>query len=219
MAIDSDSPLTPSSELTLEDADPAVSAGEGAHADPMTGEPGAHPAAVGIGAIAAGAAGAAAIGAFAGPIGAVIGAAIGAVAGGLAGHEVAVARDEPAASPVEDLEADTSHSAMEGSGLPSPVEPVSEENIAVFPGLDLGSPAVTTQDTAAVGEEQVSGGSGEAEGFTVGDEAARPFASGADPAEAVRVAAYYRYIHRLEDGRPIDAVADWYEAEREVHSF
>lgn len=59
------------------------------HADPLTGEPGAHPVGTGLGAVAGGAAAGAATGAFAGPVGAVIGLAVGAVVGGLAGKGVA----------------------------------------------------------------------------------------------------------------------------------
>lgn len=55
-----------------------------ANPDPITGEPGAHPLATGIGAAAAGAA-ATAIGATAGPLGAVVGAVVGSVIGGLVG--------------------------------------------------------------------------------------------------------------------------------------
>lgn len=60
------------------------------NADPITGEPGAHPVGTGVGA-AGGAATGAAIGAVAGPIGAVVGGAIGAVVGGLAGKGAAEA--------------------------------------------------------------------------------------------------------------------------------
>ena len=58
------------------------------NADPITGEPGAHPVGTGVGATG-GAATGAAIGALAGPIGALVGGAIGAVVGGLAGKGVA----------------------------------------------------------------------------------------------------------------------------------
>jgi hypothetical protein len=61
----------------------------GLHRDPLTGEPGAHPLGVGIGAAAAGAAIGVAAGTLAGPVGAVVGAAVGAVAGGLVGKDVA----------------------------------------------------------------------------------------------------------------------------------
>ncbi len=57
--------------------------------DPMTGQPGAHPAGVGVGAAAGGALAGAAAGAVAGPIGAAVGAVVGGVGGGLAGKAVA----------------------------------------------------------------------------------------------------------------------------------
>ncbi len=55
------------------------------NADPITGEPGAHPVGTGVGA-AGGAAAGAAIGSVAGPLGTLVGGAIGAIVGGLAGH-------------------------------------------------------------------------------------------------------------------------------------
>ena len=58
------------------------------NADPITGEPGAHPVGTGVGASAGGATGAA-IGSLGGPIGTAVGAVIGAVIGGLVGKGVA----------------------------------------------------------------------------------------------------------------------------------
>lgn len=55
--------------------------------DIITGAPGSHPVATGIGAAGAGAVGAA-IGALAGPVGAVVGAVVGSVAGGYGGKAV-----------------------------------------------------------------------------------------------------------------------------------
>lgn len=60
-----------------------------ANADPITGEPGAHPIGTGIGAAGAGTAGAAIGGVVGGPVGAAIGAVVGSVVGGLAGKSVA----------------------------------------------------------------------------------------------------------------------------------
>jgi len=60
-----------------------------ANRDPITGEPGAHPVGVGIGAVAGGAMAGAAAGVVGGPVGTVVGAAVGAVVGGLAGKGVA----------------------------------------------------------------------------------------------------------------------------------
>jgi len=57
--------------------------------DPLTGEPGAHPIGVGVGAVAGGAVAGAAAGTVAGPVGTGVGAAIGAVIGGLVGKGVA----------------------------------------------------------------------------------------------------------------------------------
>ena len=57
--------------------------------DPLTGETGAHPIGVGLGAAATGAAAGAAGGAMGGPIGAAVGAVIGGIAGGLAGKGIA----------------------------------------------------------------------------------------------------------------------------------
>lgn len=66
------------------------------HADPLTGEPGAHPVGTGVGAVAGAAAAGAATGAIAGPVGALIGLAVGAVVGGLAGKGVAEVIDPTA---------------------------------------------------------------------------------------------------------------------------
>lgn len=63
------------------------------NADPISGEPGAHPVGTGVGAVAGGMAAGAAVGTVAGPVGTVIGAAVGAVIGGLAGKGVAEAID------------------------------------------------------------------------------------------------------------------------------
>ncbi len=60
--------------------------------DPLSGQKGAHPVGVGMGAASAGAAGAA-IGSVVGPVGTVVGAVVGAVAGGLAGKSVAESID------------------------------------------------------------------------------------------------------------------------------
>ena len=91
---------------------------EAAHPDPITGEPGAHPVGVGVGAVGAGIAGAA-IGMIAGPVGALIGAAIGAVAGGLAGKEVASADDEPLPADSEPNVTAAGMSGFQSTGLPA----------------------------------------------------------------------------------------------------
>ena len=66
---------------------------DGANRDLISGAPGAHPVATGVGAMVGGAAAGALTGTVAGPIGTVIGAAVGAVVGGLAGKDVAEAID------------------------------------------------------------------------------------------------------------------------------
>lgn len=63
--------------------------GSGSNADPISGEPGAHPVGTGVGAAGAGAAGAAIGGAVGGPVGALVGGIAGAIGGGLAGKGVA----------------------------------------------------------------------------------------------------------------------------------
>jgi hypothetical protein len=75
---------------------PPVEADTGAHRDPLSGEVGAHPVGVGIGAAAGGMAFGAAVGTVAGPLGMAVGALVGAVAGGLAGKGVAEAIDPTA---------------------------------------------------------------------------------------------------------------------------
>jgi hypothetical protein len=68
---------------------PSAEADTGAHRDPLSGEVGAHPVGVGLGATAGGMAFGAAVGTVAGPLGMAVGALVGAVAGGLAGKGAA----------------------------------------------------------------------------------------------------------------------------------
>jgi hypothetical protein len=65
------------------------------NADPITGEPGAHPVGVGLGATGGGITGAA-IGAAGGPVGAAVGAVAGAIIGGMAGKDIAESYDPTA---------------------------------------------------------------------------------------------------------------------------
>src|SRR5487761_1596393 len=65
------------------------------NSDPITGEPGAHPVGVGLGATGGGITGAA-IGAAAGPVGAAVGAVAGAIIGGMAGKDIAESYDPTA---------------------------------------------------------------------------------------------------------------------------
>jgi uncharacterized protein YcfJ len=84
----------PESEVSPVTDAPGSEPVDDANRDPLTGAPGAHPIGTGVGAAAAGTAGAA-LGLFAGPVGGLvagaIGAAVGAVAGGLAGKGIAEA--------------------------------------------------------------------------------------------------------------------------------
>ena len=180
----SNEPLSETNDLTLETSDETVSAGETLHTDPITGEPGAHPAAVGVGALGAGAAGAA-IGALAGPVGIVIGAAIGAIAGGLAGHEAAVTTDEREAEGAGALDADTTGEATDETGRPASLAgaPLGDP-ITMFPGSDFGAPTVLAggmtaaafdeTSTAAIPESEPAVASGESE------------ASGTDPVSTLK---------------------------------
>lgn len=79
--------------IQREDSNPTPTPARAANRDPLSGEPGAHPVGVGLGAAAAGAAAGAVGGAVAGPVGAAVGAVIGGVAGGLAGKGAAEAID------------------------------------------------------------------------------------------------------------------------------
>ncbi len=96
-----------------------------ANADPLTGEPGAHPVGVGLGAAGTALVGAA-IGALAGPLGVIAGTTLGAVAGGLLGKEAA-----ESANPTAEAAADPA--------LEPPPLPESSENLA--PDRNLAAPA------------------------------------------------------------------------------
>ena len=212
---------------------PAVSADAAAanHPDPITGEPGAHPVGVGVGALGAGAAGAA-IGSIGGPIGMLIGAAIGAVAGGLAGKEVAATNDAPAVN--ENTGATTLSSADEPpvvlpADLPTPITmgAVPGEGFRAAGGSGFaddaslsmtGVPPLPATPSADLEDDALPMTA------TTGLQAppvreAEPLMGSTMPAngeEAVRVAAYYRYLDRHRSGRPGDAVADWLEAEHDM---
>ena len=187
-------PLSHTNDLTLETGDPAVAPAESSHTDPLTGEPGAHPAAVGVGAFGAGAAGAA-IGALAGPIGAVIGAAIGAIAGGLAGHEVAVSNDETTETSTADLNAEDNGSVTDVEGRPSSVAgtpvPVGGTPM-ILPGYDVGLPLAvppavpvddgsdTVTDVSFSPAAAAARGAGEYREFAAGNALSTPVA-GSEP--------------------------------------
>ena len=213
-------------------------ADEANHPDPITGEPGAHPVGVGVGAIGAGLAGAA-IGAIAGPLGALVGAAIGAVAGGIAGHEVAASDDEPvslADQPVSTeptAEAALPEEEITGSqagGVPGTI--LSSSPVMGIPALSAEEPAgpfheafTTTTWQEAVAEDQMAG-SDPAKDMMPGVESSpvdehatvRGLTAGEtfNSEEIIRPAAYYKYLHRQTTGEPGDAFGDWITAEREV---
>ncbi|HVA50837.1 MAG TPA: hypothetical protein VNH11_31125 [Pirellulales bacterium] len=84
-------------ERTIQPEDTQFNQGQpkSTNADPITGEPGAHPVGVGVGAAGGGITGAA-IGAAAGPVGAAVGAVAGAIIGGMAGKDIAESYDPTA---------------------------------------------------------------------------------------------------------------------------
>lgn len=81
-------PLADVAAMDVADAAPTARR-SGANRDPITGEPGAHPAAVGVGAAGGAVTGMAVGGAVGGAVGAAIGAVVGGMAGGLAGKGIA----------------------------------------------------------------------------------------------------------------------------------
>lgn len=193
----------------------AATAVPAAHPDPITGEPGAHPIGVGVGALSAGAAGAA-IGSIGGPIGVLIGAAIGAVAGGLAGKEVATAPEERAADVAAPGE----------PPLTLPVDAPTPITMGSVPGEGFRA----SSGSAVLDDEETFTTTG-ASGWTTVPELAgaglrapmvpetTPLAGEVMPhsgEEAVQVAAYYLYVERSAAGRHGDALSDWLDAEREM---
>jgi hypothetical protein len=198
-----------------------------AHLDPITGEPGAHPVGVGVGAVSAGIAGAA-IGAIAGPIGMVVGAAIGAVAGGLAGKEVAASEDEPVPLGERELPVETAAEsvlpAVGLAGLPTggmPAAALAASPMARHSAIEEEEPAepfheayTTTTWQEAAAEERAS------EDAVAFDDGAEIPASAEYPVseEKVRTAAYFRYLGRVAFNVPGDALQDWITAEHELAS-
>lgn len=170
------------------------------HPDPITGELGAHPVGVGVGALSAGAAGAA-IGAFGGPIGVVVGAAIGAVAGGLAGHEVASASPEPSAGRLDEPLPTAS------SGLITPNESSFLADAAsAHSGVTGEAPLVT--ESAIPAAFAVSADA---------EETVRPPAQASlTEEETIREIAFYRFLERESTGRSGSEFDDWIEAENDV---
>ena len=175
------------SDLTAAAASTTSSSHSGdAHPDPISGEPDAHPAAVGVGALSAGAVGAA-VGALMGPVGVLVGAAVGALAGGLAGHDVASNSTVEAAA----------EESPTGEGLGFTAD-LSDEP-AAFVAPNAGSErADTFVDGLPAGSAYFASG------------------AAAESEDTVRTTAYYHYKARVTHGYPGDEVSDWYEAEREV---
>ena len=229
----------PSDDSTPAAVPVARHADEANHPDPITGEAGAHPVGVGVGAVGAGLAGAA-IGAIAGPLGALVGAAIGVVAGGIAGHEIAASDDEPVSLADQPIStgktAGTPLSAEEEVGSPVGGVPgtiLSSSPVMGIPSTSAEEPAepfheafTTTTWQEAAAEDRIAGKEDPAgdilpeveapatdAGATVqGITAGETFNS----EEVIRPAAYFRYLHRQATGEPGDALGDWVSAEHEV---
>ena len=208
-----------------------VAPAEGANPDPITGEPGAHPVGVGIGALGAGVAGAA-VGAFAGPVGVLVGAAIGALAGGLAGKEVAAADDtepEPPSNLVnrsgdvsEDRETPEALSTVGTAGVLPVASPSMMPEASVAGSMPLGASAVrpetfhdaftatTLRDTDT--ENRLAGDDAPDDA----DDTALDLRGMGSLEENVRVGAYFNYLNRQATGRPGDAMGDWLAAEEDA---
>ncbi len=236
--------MTPSDEPTpLEHPAPAhFTTDEPSHPDPITGEPGAHPVGVGVGAVGAGIAGAA-IGMVAGPLGALIGAAIGAVAGGLAGKEVAASDDEPLPADREPEISPSETAGFESTGLPTASlggtsgtsvlaagsERGAEDDVA---GSHIGGPigvsagqfhdaftATTLHETEA--EDQMTDGTDSDEiplsGSVLGNSVtvSTSFGHAGERDESVRKTAYFLFLDRQQRGVPGDELGDWLSAEHE----
>ncbi len=188
MSLSSD-PLLPSADTHSAEEAAALPATppsipEAANADPLTGEAGAHPVGVGLGAAATGVVGAA-LGAIAGPAGVIAGTAAGALAGGLLGKQAAEA-----------------------------VNPTHEPEVVATNVASAGS---TAEPSASSNELE----NAEVEAPTRPHKIAMPqsttiIARTSYPEGNVRVAAYYRYLHRHEQGLGGDEIDDWVEAEKQV---
>lgn len=198
--------------------------------DPITGEPGAHPVGVGVGALTAGAAGAA-IGTIGGPIGMLIGAAIGAVAGGLAGKEVAASSETPTVateSALAHVAADApmpitmgavpgeGFRAAAGSGFADDLslDTTGTSTLPEPPRVDLEDDAVPMTSGLAAGAAETATGMQMPAVLENEPLAGAPMRTNNE--EAVRVAAYYHYLDRTRSGQGGDAVGDWLEAEHET---
>ena len=205
-------PNDPDAIETAHPVTPAATTAPVASPDPITGEPDAHPAAVGVGAGVAGMAGAA-IGAVLGPIGMLVGATIGAVAGGLAGHEVASAPADPETPVSLDEPLPTA-----SSGLITPDE-------SSFLGDSSSADSGVTGEAPLVTESALPAAlatSAEPERTASTDLEETPFDANPEYSghlgteETIRLGAYYRYLSREEIHEPGSDFGDWIAAEREV---
>ena len=220
-------PITPNSDDATSAAEqPAVAPSTPVatgNPDPITGEPGAHPVGVGVGALSAGAAGAA-IGSIGGPIGVLIGAAIGAVAGGLAGKEVAATTETPTVVDAGTTGATTempipvTMGSMPGEGFRAVAGSGFADDLSLtstgVPSLPVAPPVAMEDDALPMTAASAATG---LQASAVPEET--PLMGTPMPAngeEAVQVAAYYQFLARLRAGRHGDAVSDWLEAEREM---
>ena len=202
-----------------------------ANPDPITGEPGAHPVGVGVGALSAGAAGAA-IGSIGGPIGVLIGAAIGAVAGGLAGKEVAASSEPPVADDAGSVITSSEPPLVLPADAPTPITmgSVPGEGFRAVMGSGFADdPSLASTGTSTLPAAPPVDLEDDALPMTAGSVAAglqappmpehEPLMGASMPAsgeEAVRVAAYYRFLDRVRYGQPGDETGDWLRAESEM---
>ncbi len=177
--------------------------------DPITGEPGAHPVGVGVGALSAGAAGAA-IGMIGGPIGMLVGATIGAIAGGLAGHEVAAAPADPETPVSLDKPLPTA-----SSGLITPDESsFLADSSSADSGVTGEAPLVTESALPAFFATSAEPISTEPEEKTFDTNPV--YTDHLSTEETIRTGAYYRYLSREAVEQPGTDVEDWIASEKEV---
>ncbi len=136
--------------------------------DPITGAPGSHPGATGIGS-ASGAATGAAIGMIGGPVGAIIGGIAGAIVGGGTGHAIGEAHDPSDAAywkdeyknrsyydPSSNYDQDVAPAYQYGSTLATPPA-ASTAGAGTMPGMTPTGSFATVEDKAKQGWESIRG--------------------------------------------------------------
>ena len=180
--------------------------------DPLTGEPDAHPGAVGVGAGMAGVAGAA-IGMVLGPVGMLVGATIGAIAGGLAGHEVAAAPADPEVPVSLEKPLPTA-----SSGLITPDESsIFADSTSADSGVTGEAPLLTESALPAAfatSAEPVETASTDEEATSFDTNPV--YTDHIDTEQTIRLGAYYRYLGREETHESGNDFDDWIAAEKEV---